>query len=435
VVFSLGARPTGDGRSRVNKAKPFDIPKREIWEAFKHVKINQGAAGVDGQSIEDFGARLGDNLYKLWNRLSSGSYMPPPVRRVDIPKANGGTRPLGIPTVADRVAQEVVRRYLEPLVEPMFHEDSYGYRPGRSAIDAIRTARQRCWRYDWVVDIDIKGFFDSIDHALLLRAVRKHTVCPWVLLYIERWLKAPMMAEDGTLVQRDIGTPQGGVISPLLANLFLHYVFDVWLDREFSGVPFERYADDIICHCRSEREALKLRQVLDQRIAECGLVLHPEKTKVVYCKDTNRKGDHAITQFDFLGYTFRPRLAKWRGGLFGVSFLPAASPKALKAIRQAIRGWSLQTRSDKELDDLARMFNPYIRGWINYYSHFYKTALYPTLLRIDVFLLRWARRKFKRFRYAPRRARSWLARVVRTSPGLFAHWMLLHGGGRTLGAV
>ena len=411
------------------KAKPFDIPKREIWEAFKHVKANQGAAGVDGQSIEDFEARLGDNLYKLWNRLSSGSYMPSPVRRVEIPKANGGTRPLGIPTVADRVAQEVVRRYLEPLVEPMFHEDSYGYRPGRSAIDAIRTARQRCWRYDWVVDIDIKGFFDSIDHTLLLRAVHKHTVCPWVLL------KAPMMTEDGTLVQRDIGTPQGGVISPLLANLFLHYVFDVWLDRGFSGVPFERYADDIICHCRSEREALKLRQVLDQRFAECGLVLHPEKTKVVYCKDTNRKGDHAIIQFDFLGYTFRPRLAKWRGGLFGVSFLPAASPKALKAIRQAIRGWSLQTRSDKELDDLARMFNPHIRGWINYFSHFYKTALYPTLLRIDVFLLRWARRKFKRFRYAPRRPRSWLARVVRTSPGLFAHWTLLHGEGRTLGAV
>lgn len=215
-------RPTGDGRSRVIKAKPFDIPKREVWEAFKHVKANQGAAGVDGQSIEDFEARLGDNLYKLWNRLSSGSYMPPPVRRVDIPKATGGTRPLGIPTVADRVAQEVVRRYLEPSVEPIFHEDSYGYRPGRSAIDAIRTARQRCWHYDWVVDIDIKGFFDSIDHVLLLRAVRKHTACPWVLLYIERWLKAPMMTEDGILVQRDVGTPQGGVISPLLANLAKH---------------------------------------------------------------------------------------------------------------------------------------------------------------------------------------------------------------------
>jgi RNA-directed DNA polymerase len=194
-------------------------------------------------------------------------------------------------------------------------------------------------------------------------------------------------------------------------------------------------ATHLICHCHSEREALKLRQVLDQRFAECGLVLHPEKTKVVYCKDTNRKGDHAIIQFDFLGYTFRPRLAKWRGDLFGVSFLPAASPKALKAIRQAIRGWSLQTRSDKELDDLARMFNPYIRGWINYYSHFYKSALHPTLLRIDAFLLKWARRKFKRFRYAPRRARNWLARVIRTSPDRFAHWTLLRGGGRAPGAV
>ena len=419
----------------MTRAKPFDIPKRDVWEAFKHVRANQGAAGVDGQSLQDFEVRLADNLYKLWNRLSSGSYMPPPVRRVDIPKASGGTRPLGIPTVADRIAQEVVRRCLEPLVEPLFHADSYGYRPGRSAIDAIRTARQRCWRYDWVLDLDIKGFFDSIDWTLLLKAVRKHTDCPWVLLYLERWLKAPAMLEDGTLVPRERGTPQGGVISPLLANLFLHYAFDVWLGRAFPGVPFERYADDIICHCRSEREALALLQVLDRRFADCGLVLHPEKTRVVYCKDTTRTGDAATIQFDFLGYCFRPRLAKWRGGLFGVSYLPAASPTALKAIRQAIRRWSLQSRSDKALDDLARMVNPHIRGWINYYSHFYKSALYPTLRRIDAFIVRWARRKFKRLRQRPRGARNWLARVIRSSPGLFAHWPLLYGQGRTLGAV
>ena len=419
----------------MNKAKPFYIPKREVWEAFKSVKANRGAAGVDGQSIEQFEARLADNLYKLWNRLSSGSYMPPPVRRVDIPKANGGTRPLGIPTVADRIAQEVVRRYLEPLLEPLFHSDSYGYRPRRSAIDAIRTARQRCWRYDWVLDLDIKSFFDSIDHELLLRAVRKHTDCSWVLLYVERWLKAPAMLEDGGLVPRDRGTPQGGVISPLLANLFLHYAFDLWMRRMFPRVPFERYADDAICHCRSEREALTLRDELDRRFAGCGLVLHAEKTKVVYCKDTNRKGSYPIHQFDFLGYTFRPRLVKWRGDLYGVSFLPAASPEALKAIRQAIRRWSLQTRSDKALDDLARMFNPYIHGWINYYSQFYKSAMYPTLRRIDYFLLRWARRKFKRLRQQPKGARAWLARVIRTSPGLFAHWSLLYGQGRTLGAV
>jgi group II intron reverse transcriptase/maturase len=239
----------------MTEAKPFNIPKREVWEAYKRVKANQGAAGVDGQSIEEFEARLAGNLYKLWNRLSSGSYMPPPVRRVDIPKANGGTRPLGIPTVADRIAQEVVRRYLEPLLEPIFHEDSYGYRPGRSAIDAVRTTRQRCWRFDWVVDIDIKGFFDSIDHELLLRAVRKHTDCAWALLYVERWLKAPAMMEDGTLVPREQGTPQGGVVSPLLANLFLHYAFDVWLGRAMPGIPFVRYADDCAPR-RREEEAL-----------------------------------------------------------------------------------------------------------------------------------------------------------------------------------
>ena len=419
----------------MNKAKPFDIPKREVWEAFQSVKANQGAAGVDGQSIQDFEARLAGNLYKLWNRMSSGSYLPPPVRRVEIPKANGGMRPLGIPTVADRVAQEVVRRYLEPLLEPLFHADSYGYRPRRSAIDAVRTARQRCWRHDWVVDIDIKGFFDNIDHELLLKAVRKHTKCPWVLLYIDRWLKAPAMLEDGQLVLREKGTPQGGVISPLLANLFLHYTFDVWLGQHFRGVPFERYADDIICHCRSERAALALRRVLERRFAACRLVLHPEKTKVVYCKDTNRTGEYSLCRFDFLGFTFRPRRAKWRGDLYGTSFLPAISSKALKAIRQTIRGWSFQTRSDKELDDLARMFNPFIRGWINYYSHFYKSELYPTLRRIDVHLVRWVRRKFKRLRQQPNGARRWLARVIESSPTLFAHWSLLYGHGSALGAV
>jgi RNA-directed DNA polymerase len=419
----------------VDKAKPFDIPKREVWEAFKKVKANQGAAGVDGQSIRDFEAGLSGNLYKLWNRMSSGSYFPPPVRRVDIPKDDGRTRPLGIPTVGDRIAQEVVRRYLEPILDPIFHEDSYGYRPRRSAIDAVRKARQRCWRSGWVLDIDVQGYFDGIDWELLLKAVRQHTDCPWVLLYIERWLKAPVQMEDGSVEPRTAGTPQGGVVSPILSNLFLHYAFDMWMVREYPDVPFERYADDIICHCRSEQEARALWSALEARFTACRLVLHPQKTKLVYCKDTNRRGDFPIQSFDFLGYTFRPRKAVWHGSQYGTSYLPAASQKALKAIRQTIRRWKLHHRSDKTLEDLARIFNPYIQGWINYYSHFYRSALYGTLRRIDAFLLRWARNKFKRLRTRPKGAREWLARVIRAKPNLFAHWRLLHVTGRTSGAV
>jgi RNA-directed DNA polymerase len=333
----------------VDKAKPFDIPKREVWEAFKKVKANQGAAGVDGQSVADFEADLSNNLYKLWNRMSSGSYLPPPVRRVNIPKGDSKTetRPLGIPTVADRIAQEVVKRYLEPILEPIFHTDSYGYRPGRSAIDAVRKARQRCWRYDWVLDVDVRGYFDSIDWELLLKAVHKHSDCPWVRLYIERWLKAPVQMEDGSVVPRTAGTPQGGVVSPCLANLFLHYAFDMWMRREFPDIPFERYADDLICHCRSEEEARALWSALEARFETCRLVLHPQKTKLVYCKDANRRGDYPIQKFDFLGYEFRPRTAVWRDGRLGVSFQPAASPKALEAIRQTFRRWKLHRRSDR----------------------------------------------------------------------------------------
>ena len=286
------------------KAKPFNIPKREVWEAFKKVKANQGAAGVDGQTIAEFEADLSNNLYRLWNRMSSGSYFPPPVRRVDLPRGDGRTRPLGIPTVGDRVAQEVVKRYLEPILEPIFHDDSYGYRPGRSAIDALQKTRQRCWRFDWVLDIDVQSYFDSIDWELLLKAVRHHTDCPWVLLYVERWLKAPVEMKDGSVVPRTAGTPQGGVVSPVLANLFLHYAFDRWMARSFPSIPFERYADDIICHCRSGEEARRLWNALEVRFRTCRLVLHPTKTKLVYCKDRNRRGDFPVQSFDFLGTPF-----------------------------------------------------------------------------------------------------------------------------------
>jgi len=278
--------------------------------------------------------------------------------------------------------------------------------------------------------------FDSIDWELMLKAVRCHTDCPWVLLYIERWLKAPVQMEDGSVVPRTAGTPQGGVISPLLANLFLHYAFDMWMTRTYPTIPFERYADDAICHCKSAEEAQALWSALADRFAVCKLVLHPEKTKIVYCKDANRRDDFPSNQsFDFLGFKFRARKAPGRGGHPFACFLPAASPKALKAISQTIRRWTLHHRNDKSLQDLAKVYNPYIQGWINYYGNFYRTQLRSTLKRIDIYVIRWARRKFKRLRHQTKGARDWFDRLRRVNPKLFAHWQLCHGNGRTSGAV
>jgi RNA-directed DNA polymerase len=409
----------------MDKAKPFCIPKREVWEAYKQVKANQGAAGVDGETIEDFDRDLKGNLYRIWNRMSSGSYFPPPVRRVDIPKGDtGGTRPLGVPTVSDRIAQMVVKRYLEPILEPKFHRDSYGYRPGKSAHDALATARQRCWSRDWVLDLDIKSFFDEIDWGLLMRAVRRHTDCKWVLLYLERWLKAPVSMPDGTLVDRERGSPQGSVVSPVLANLFLHYAFDCWMDREFPDIPFERYADDAICHCRSEVQALELHQALKQRFAECRLQLHPQKTKIVYCKDANRTGKYPVRSFDFLGFTFRPRLAKNRTGKRFVSFIPAVSKTAGIRMRRSVRRWRLHFRSDLDLEDIAKWVRPVLSGWVRYYGRFYPSKLRDELRTIDAFIVRWASRKYKRFRGHTKATWEWLSSLRRRNPTLFAHWTL-----------
>jgi group II intron reverse transcriptase/maturase len=410
----------------MDKAKPFCIPKRAVWEAYKRVRANRGAAGVDGQTIAQFEEDLQGNLYKLWNRMSSGSYMAPPVRRVEIPKDNGGgVRLLGIPNVADRVAQTVVKEYLEPILDACFHVDSYGYRPQKSAKEALAMARARCWRYDWVLELDILAFFDNLSHELLLRALRRHTDCKWVLLYAERWLKAPVQLDDGSLEARDKGTPQGGVVSPLLSNLFLHYVFDQWMHKHYPDILFERYADDAICHCKTLAQAQQLRAALERRFAECHLALHPQKTRVVYCKDDDRRRTYADHSFDFLGYTFRPRRSKNRWGKFFISFTPAVSNKAAKAMRRTLRSWALHNRSDKSLEDLARMFNPVIQGWINYFASFYKSALYPTLRHVDQVLARWAERKYKKLHGHLRRARHWLARVARTRPRLFAHWKLV----------
>jgi group II intron reverse transcriptase/maturase len=400
----------------VDKAKPFCVAKRNVWEAYKRVKANQGAAGVDGQSIAKFEEGLKGNLYRIWNRMSSGSYFPSPVRRVDIPKGDGRMRPLGIATVADRVAQMVVQRYLEPMVEPVFHENSYAYRPGRWALDALKMARQRCWRYDWVLDLDIKNFFDEIDWELLLRAVRRHTDCKWVLLYIERWLKVPVQLSDGTLISREKGTAQGAVISPTLANLFLHYAFDRWMRDNYPDVPLERYADDVICHCRSETQARSLRAAVEARLIACKLQLHPEKTRIVYCKDANRRGSYSRQQFEFLGYTFRPRQSMNRQGELFVSFSPAVSNKAGKTMRRQMRRWKLHHRTDLQLDDLARWVRPVLSGWVRYYGCFYPSALRRALRTLDVFLVRWAKRKYRRLRTHYLRAWAWLARVRMRQP-------------------
>ena len=419
----------------MTEAKPFVISKWEVLEAYKRVKANQGAAGVDEQSIVDFERNQKGNLYRIWNRMSSGSYFPPPVRTVKIPKANGGERKLGIPTVSDRIAQMVVKSRLEPEIDPLFHPDSYGYRPGKSALDAVGQARQRCWQFDWVIDLDIKGFFDNIDHELLMRAVRKHVKESWVVLYISRWLTAPAQDEEGRLTERGKGTPQGGVISPLLANLFLHYVFDVWMRSKYPHLPFERYADDAITHCRTETEAQEVRAAIAARMEECRLELHPEKTKVVYCKDEDRRRTYPNEKFDFLGYTFRPRRSKNRFGKYFINFSPAISDKAGKSIREEIRSWNLHLRSDKAIEDLSRMFNPKIRGWLQYYGRFYRSALYPHMRQLDRSLARWANRKYKKLRGHQRRATHWIARISRRDSKLFAHWQMGVQRGSTAGAV
>jgi RNA-directed DNA polymerase len=407
------------------KGKSFEIPKRLVFEAWERVQANAGAPGVDAVSITDFAAKERPNLYKLWNRMSSGSYFPGPVRAVEIPKDHGaGIRTLGVPNVTDRVSQTAAAMLLEEKLEQIFHPDSYGYRPGRSAHDALAVARKRCWKQNWVLDLDVRAFFDSVPHDLMLKAVAHHTDERWVLLYIERWLKAPMLMTDGTLVEREKGTPQGSPISPLLANLFMHYAFDVWMDREHPALPFERYADDIVAHCGNEEQARNLWADIATRFEALGLELHHDKTKVVYCKDGHRRGDSEHTSFDFLGYTFRARQASGRQWHF-VGFLPAMSQKARKAVGHKMRGWHLNRRTGTNLSDLARGINAQVRGWINYYGAFYRSELYSLAMRINEHLVRWAMHKFKRLRDQPTRAWAWLDAVRQHQPSLFAHWHMV----------
>ena len=408
--------------SGVSLVKPYSIAKSTVWEAYQQVKANRGSAGIDDETIVEFERNLSKNLYKLWNRMSSGSYFPPPVKQVEIPKASGGKRKLGVPTVSDRIAQTVVKLLIEAKLEAIFHPDSYGYRPGRSAKQAVAITRERCWRYDWVVEFDIKAAFDQIDHGLLMKAVGTHIREDWILLYIERWLVAPFETEDGARVSRERGTPQGGVISPLLMNLFMHYAFDKWMQRTIPSCPFARYADDAVVHCRSQRQAEYVMCTIASRLADCGLTMHPDKSTIVYCKDSNRRERYPQVSFTFLGFTFRPRRAKSHQGRYFTSFLPAASEVAMRRMRQAVRRWRLTRQTHVTLAEIAKLYNPVIQGWWNYYGAFYQTAMQEVFQHIDRALGRWVRRKFKTLSGRSRRSATWLGKMRDAYPRLFCHW-------------
>ena len=404
--------------------KSYDIPKQMVWKAYKQVKANRGSAGVDGQTLQDFERNLSGNLYKLWNRMCSGSYFPPPVNLVGIPKKQGGIRYLGVPTVVDRIAQTVVKLYLEPKWDTLFHPDSYGYRPRRSAKDAIAVTRKRCWQYDWVVEFDIKAAFDSIDHELLMKAVRKHTSESWMILYLERWLTAPRINSSGETIACTQGVPQGGVISPLLMNLFMHYAFDRWMLTTQPRNPFARYADDAVIHCVSEKQARWLLGALGRRLKDCRLSLHPVKSKVVYCKDGKRRGRHENVQFTFLGYTFRPRCAKGKDGVLFTSFLPAVSDEAKKQMRSRIRQWKIHRWTAWSLEDIARATNAIMQGWWNYYGSFYPAAMRDICNYFDRKLMQWARRKYRNLKGGLVGSYRWLKRVADQLPNLFVSWRL-----------
>lgn len=412
------------GRSGGSETKSIPIAKRMVWEAYKKVRKNKGAAGIDNETIAMYEERLDDNLYILWNRMSSGSYFPISVLEVEIPKDDGKKkRKLGIPTVNDRVAQQVVKSYLEPRFEALFSIRSYGYRPLRCAHQAIEQVRKKVRKFHWVIDMDISGFFDNMSHELLMKAVDRHVKEKWAKMYIERWLQSTIEDRKGNKRQRcGKGTPQGGVISPLLANLFLHYAFDRWFEINYPNLSFARYADDLVVHCNTQEEAEEVLKAIKKRLGDCMLELNEQKTKIVYCKKDHRNEKFKTVKFDFLGYSFQPRPTRNREGEVFLGFDCAISRKSEKKIADAIRKSEFHRRTDLSIYHIAGDFNPKIRGWINYYGKFRLSMLMRIFRIFNWRLIKWAARKYKRFNRSMHNAGCWLRNLAKCYPGLFIHW-------------
>jgi len=410
-------------RTKGVTAKGIPITRSMVWQAYKKVRKNKGVGGVDGKSLKDFAKYQDDNLYKLWNRLSSGSYFPKAVKQVRIPKRDGRERKLGIPTIEDRIAQQVIKDYLEDRFEREFHENSYGYRPLKSAHQALEQVRQNVRNRDWVIDMDIKGFFDEVSHTLLAKALKKHVREQWVKLYINRWLESPIETESKELEYREgKGTPQGGVISPLLANLFLHYALDKWLEQTYPSLSFVRYADDIIVHCRTEEESKEVLTAIKERMAECQLQLHEGKTKIVHCKKYKMRSVSKIVKFDFLGFSFQPRPSATKDGRMFLGYDCAISQSSKNKILTEIRSTKFQRWTYRSIEEIAEFFNAKIVGWINYYGKFRKHRLNPLFRIFESRLIEWARRRYKRFKYSYIKASKWFYRFKKNNVNLFAHW-------------
>ena len=413
------------GRDSGIQTKSLPITKRMVWESYKKVRSNKGAAGIDKETLDMYKEKLKDNLYILWNRMSSGCYFPPSVLEVEIPKDDGRKRKLGIPTVNDRIAQQVVKTYLEPRFEAEFSPHSYGYRPNKSAHQAVAAVQNNVRQYRWVIDMDITGFFDNMSHELLMKAVDRHVEEKWVKMYIIRWLESPIEDKDGnTRYRNGTGTPQGGVISPLLANLFLHYALDKWLEMKYPQLEFVRYADDAIIHCNNQTEAEKVLQAIKQRMIECGLEVNEKKSKIAYCKNANRKGSYKVVAFDFLGFTFQPRPTSTKTGQMFLGFACAISTKSKKKIIEVFRKSNFQKWTGSDITRIADEFNSKIRGWINYYGKFRKFSLMKIFRIFHHRLIAWAVNRYKRFKGSMRKAMRWIYEMARSHSNLFVHWQL-----------